>query len=111
MLNLVWFLNALLLEAIIVKRLLASLLLIGALIGLFGAQMAAARSVPTAASAPRAMAMDADCMAMMAKQQPAPEEKPCQGLTLDCIAAMGCVVPMDAAIGRATGRESVCRYV
>src|SRR3546814_17087829 len=67
-LNLVWFLNALLLEAIIVKRLLASLLLIGALIGLFGAQMAAARSVPTAASAPRAMSMDAECLALMAQQ-------------------------------------------
>src|SRR3546814_6802432 len=34
-LNLDWFLNALLLEAIIVKRILALLLLIGALIGIF----------------------------------------------------------------------------
>ena len=41
--------------------------------------------------------MDADCMAMMAKQQPAPEKKPCKGLTLDCIATMGCVVPLIAA--------------
>ena len=59
--------------------------------------MAAARSVPTAVDAPNVMAMDADCMAMMAKQQPAPEKKPCKGLTLDCIAAMGCVVPLVAA--------------
>src|SRR3546814_20916757 len=36
-------------------------------------------------------------MAMMAKQQPASKEKPCKGLTLDCIAAMGCVVPLMAA--------------
>src|SRR3546814_19947268 len=43
------------------------------------------------------MAMDADCMAMMAMQQPAPKEKPCKGLTLDCIAAMGCVVQLMAA--------------
>ena len=59
--------------------------------------MAAARSVPTAVSAPNAMAMDADCMAMMAGQQPVPEKKPCKGLTLDCIAAMGCVVPLVTA--------------
>ncbi|MCW1431950.1 hypothetical protein [Novosphingobium sp. JCM 18896] len=79
------------------KRFLASLLLIGALFGLFGAQMAAARSVPTAMAAPKAMAMDADCMAMMAKQKPAPEKQPCKGLTLNCIAAMGCVIPLVTA--------------
>ena len=79
------------------KRLFASLLLLGALLGLFGAQLAAAHSVPTAMTTPQAMAMDADCMAMMAKQQPAPEKKPCKGLTLQCIAAMGCVVPLVAA--------------
>lgn len=44
-----------------------------------------------------AMAMDADCMAMMAKLKPAPEKKPCKGLTLDCIASMGCVVPLVTA--------------
>lgn len=90
-----------------VKRFAALLLLVGALFGLFGAQMAAARSVPTAMSEQKAMAMDADCMAMMAKQQPAPEKKPCKGLTLDCIAAMGCVVPLvaaDLATGIATPR-------
>lgn len=79
------------------KRLLALLLVIGALSGLFGAQMAAAHSVPQAAGAPLAKGMDADCMAMMAKQQPAPSEKPCKDLTLDCIAAMGCVIPLVAA--------------
>jgi hypothetical protein len=81
-----------------VKRFLASLLLIGALIGLFGAELAFAHGVSAFATAPaKTMAMDADCMAMMAKQQPAPKEKPCKGLTLDCIAAMGCVVPLMAA--------------
>lgn len=79
------------------NRFFASLLLVGALFGLFGAQMAAARSVPMAVSEHKAMAMDADCMAMMAKQQPAPEKMPCKGLTLDCVAAMGCVVPLVAA--------------
>nr|WP_254911503.1 hypothetical protein [Sphingomonas sp. CDS-1] len=33
---------------------------------------------------------------MMAKLQPAPEQKPCKGLTLECIAAMGCVIPLIA---------------
>jgi hypothetical protein len=79
-----------------VKRFLASLLLLGALTGLFGAELAYARSV-TATTPATTMAMDVDCMAMMAEQQPAPKEKPCKGLTLDCIAAMGCVVPLMAA--------------
>src|SRR3546814_6789225 len=59
-------------------RSLASLLLVGALFGLFGAQLAYAHGVPVAARAPTAMAMDADCMAMMAKQQPAPKGTPCK---------------------------------
>lgn len=46
-------------------------------------------AVPTAVSQ-----MDADCMEMMEKQQPEPTQKPCKGLTLDCIAAMGCTVPI-----------------
>lgn len=37
--------------------------------------------------------MSEDCMKMMAQQQQ-PEQKPCKGMTLACIAAMGCVVPM-----------------
>ena len=36
--------------------------------------------------------MSEDCMKMMAQQQP--QQKPCKGMTLACIAAMGCVVPM-----------------
>jgi len=69
------------------------LLLLGAVLGLFGQQAAyavGARAVmaPTAVSQ-----MSADCMEMMQKQ-PQPAEKPCKGLTLDCIAAMGCVVPI-----------------
>ena len=66
----------------------------GALIGLLGAQLAYARGVHVTPSAPAAMPMDADCMAMMAKQQPAPAQKPCKGPTLDCIATMGCVVAL-----------------
>src|SRR3546814_18927626 len=73
------------------------LLVIGAMSGLFGAQMAAAHSVPLAAGAPLPKGMDADCMAMMAKQQPAPSEKTCKGMKPGCIAAMGCVIPRVAA--------------
>ncbi|AJR25301.1 hypothetical protein A0J57_00395 [Sphingobium sp. 22B] len=78
------------------KRLLTALLLFGALLGLFGAELAYAHAIPATMAAPEAMTMDADCMAMMATQQPAPAEKPCKGLTLECIAAMGCVVPLIA---------------
>jgi len=80
-----------------VKRALHLFLLLGALIGLFG-QAVAYASVPPAASAAMTMSGMAvsgkseDCMKMMAQQQPA--QKPCKGMTLACIAAMGCVVPM-----------------
>lgn len=75
------------------KRVLHLLLLLGALTGLLGVQFAYA-SVPqmtaTSASAP---GMDADCMKVMHKQQPQPMQGPCKGMTLECIAAMGCVAP------------------
>src|SRR3546814_12170503 len=73
-------------------------LLLGALIGLLG-QEAAFASGPPAVSAPMAVSsmadsgMSEDCMKMMA-QQPQPAQKPCKGMTLACIAAMGCVIPM-----------------
>jgi len=72
------------------KRTLHLLLVLGALIGLFG-QAAAYAAGPQMSAVPAAMwQMDADCMEMMQKG-PQPGEKPCKGLTLDCIAAMGCV--------------------
>ncbi|MEO6092820.1 MAG: hypothetical protein ABIT04_09575 [Novosphingobium sp.] len=80
------------------KRVLRLFLILGALIGLFSQAVAYASVVP-AVSAPMTMSgmsdsrMSENCGKMMAKpQQPAP--KPCQGMTLACIAAMGCVVPM-----------------
>ncbi len=85
------------------KRALRLFLLLGALIGLFGQGIAFA-SIPSPISAPmvmtgKAMAetdmseMGEDCTKMMAdRQQPA--QGPCKGMTLACIAAMGCVVPM-----------------
>ena len=81
-----------------VKNALHLFLLLGALIGLFG-QAVAYASVQSAVSAPMVMStmadtgMPEDCMKMMAQQQQ-PAQKPCKGMTLACIAAMGCVVPM-----------------
>src|SRR3546814_14155540 len=69
-----------------------------ALIGLFG-QAVAYASVTSAVSAPMGMSgmtdsgMSEDCMKMRAQQQQ-PAQKPCKGMTLAWIAAMGCVVPM-----------------
>ncbi len=82
------------------KRALQLVLLVGALIGLFGLEGAYASAPRTPAAAAEAamtaMPMDADCMAMMTKQaqKPLPMPGPCKGMTLDCIAAMGCIVPM-----------------
>ena len=80
------------------KRAIHLFLLLGALIGMFG-QAVAYASVPPAMPVQMTMSgtadsgMSEDCMKMMAQQQQ-PEQKPCKGMTLDCIAAMGCVVPM-----------------
>ncbi|OJU23153.1 MULTISPECIES: hypothetical protein [unclassified Sphingomonas] len=75
-------------------RMLALLLLFGAVIGLLGEQTAASAAVvPMAMTAP-AQTMDADCMALMGAHPATPDKKPCQGLTLDCIAATACAVPL-----------------
>ncbi|RSU32838.1 hypothetical protein BRX39_14020 [Sphingomonas koreensis] len=37
--------------------------------------------------------MDADCVEIMQKQSQ-PAQAPCKGTTFDCIAAMGCILPM-----------------
>lgn len=80
------------------KHAFSLFLLLGALISLFG-QVAAYATAPPDASIsmaqPMAMSgMNEDCMKMMAQQKQQPGQKPCEGMTLDCIAAMGCVVPM-----------------
>lgn len=80
------------------KRLLSLLLLAGALLGLLGQEAAFAHVMPVAkakqVSAP-AEQMSADCAQMMGLTKQAPQpEKPCQGMTPDCIAKMGCAVPV-----------------
>lgn len=76
------------------KRALQLLLLFGAVLGLFGQQAAYAAGARAAAAPAAVSQMSVDCMEMMQKQQPEPAQKPCKGVTLDCIAAMGCVVPI-----------------
>ena len=76
------------------KRILHALLLIGALIGLFGQQAAYAAGAHMVTAPVTASQMSEDCMEMMQEQQPDPAKQPCKGLTLDCIAAMGCVAPI-----------------
>ena len=81
-----------------VKRALSFLMLFGALIGLLGQEAAyAAGPVLAPASIIKMSAdtgqMSADCMEMMQKA-PQPSPKPCKGMTPDCIASMGCVIPL-----------------
>ena len=80
------------------KRWLSLALLCGALLGLMGQEAAFARVMPVAKLEQVAAAaqMSPECAEMMglAKPQPQPEKHPCQGMTPDCIAKMGCAVPL-----------------
>lgn len=77
------------------KRWFSMLLLVGALVGLFGQETAFAFAIssPAAQEANVTSGMSADCAEMMglAKSQ---KDQPCQGMTFDCIAKMGCAVPL-----------------
>jgi hypothetical protein len=82
------------------KRWFSLLLLMGALLGLMGQEAAFARVMPVATAKPTvattqisAGQMSAECAEMMGltKQKPQPD-KPCQGMTPDCVAKMGCAV-------------------
>ncbi len=92
------------------KRWFSMLLLIGALAGLFGQEAAFALAPPVPASQQiiGASAMSKDCAEMMglAKQQP---DRPCQGLTFDCIAKMGCALPLAFVPPAADGSPSAYR--
>ncbi len=80
-----------------VKRWLPLLLLLGALLGLLGQEAAFAHVMPAQKAEQTAAVpqMSADCAEMMAlaKQKLQPEE-PCQGMTPDCMAKMGCGVAL-----------------
>ena len=74
------------------KRILRLLLLVGALTGLLAQHAAYAAGSHMVTSPIATSQMSEDCMEMMREQRPEPAKQPCKGLTLDCIAAMGCVV-------------------
>ena len=76
------------------KGVLPLLLLLGALLGLFGQGMALAAAPAAQISQAVADTAQSECMKMM---QEDPDGQPCKGITLDCIAAMGCVVPFTLA--------------
>ena len=84
------------------KQWFSLLLLMGALLGLIGQETAFARAMPAAQAGQTvalvqtdAAQMSADCAEMMglSKQQPQ-ADAPCQDMTPDCIAKMGCAVPV-----------------
>lgn len=77
------------------KRRLSLLLLIGALLGLFAQEgaFAIAPAMPMQTTAIGGVTMSADCAEMMGVDKSG-HRKPCTGLTLDCIAKMGCALPL-----------------
>lgn len=81
------------------KSRFAFLLLLGALYGLLGLQAAYAMgpaASPTMMAANHSTSAGNDC-ADMAAQKQGKTNAPCKGLTLDCVAQMGCVVSMTIA--------------
>ncbi len=81
------------------KRVLPFLLLLGALTGLFGQEVAFARGPNLAslvAAAQQMSGMDGmDCAGMMMMESLSHHggPKPCKGMTPDCMAQIGCVAP------------------
>lgn len=81
-----------------VKSWFSMLLLVGALLGLF-AQETVFATAPVAQLTEQVSAdetMNAVCMQAMG-QSDEKSDAPCKGLTLDCIAKMGCALPLAQA--------------
>lgn len=78
------------------KRWFSLALLMGALLGLLGQEAAFAHVMPVEKAEQTATTaqMNADCAEMMGLAKPQPEKQPCQGMTPDCVAKMGCAVPL-----------------
>lgn len=70
-------------------------LLIGALVGLFGQETAyaAASAAPMLDRSITEMPMSAECAEMMGIEQQ-DSDVPCGGMSLDCVAKMGCAGPV-----------------
>ena len=75
-----------------VKRWFSFLLLFGALLGLLAQEAAYASAPAMSETAIAAPAMSAECAEMMGIDT-SQDGAPCEGLTLDCIAKMGCALP------------------
>lgn len=77
------------------KRWLSYMLLFGALLGLLGQEtaFASAPAIPMANTTSASSAMGEECAEMMGAGKSQPDQ-PCKGLTLDCIAKMGCAIPL-----------------
>lgn len=101
-------------DGFVVKRWFHLLLLLGALLGLLGQEAAFANVVlvEKAGQTATVAEMDADCAEMMAlsKQQPSPD-KPCEGMTPECIAKMGCALPVAVLPSLTSGVSQVFRAV
>jgi len=78
---------------LIMKRSFSFLLLLGALLGLLAQEAAFASAMPMPDTAIAASAMRDECAEMMGIDT-SQDKGPCQGLTLDCIAKMGCALPL-----------------
>ena len=89
------------------KHLFRLMLLFGALLGLFGGQVAVAASVPTTIAPAAVSRMGDDCMQLMHDPRPQPGKKPCDG-TLGCMIAMGCIAPMALYIPPVAFVDRVC---
>jgi len=81
-------------HAFFMKRRFSLLLLLGALLGLLAQEVAfaSAPAMPMQGTEIAAPAMSDECAEMMGIDKSQGKE-PCQGLTLDCIAKMGCALP------------------
>lgn len=77
------------------QRWFSLFLLIGALVGLFGQETAyaAASAAPMLDRSNAEMPMSADCAEMMGIEQQ-DRDVPCSGMSLDCVAKMGCAAPI-----------------
>lgn len=79
------------------KRWLSLLLLLGALLGLTGQEAAFAHVMPAVQAQQVAVPaqMSPECAEMMGlANQKQKSDQPCQGMTPECIAKMGCAVPL-----------------
>lgn len=84
-----------------VKRWFSLALLFAALLGLIGQEAAFARAMSSAQAGQAAVAqtdvdqMSPECAELMRlAPQPSQSDLPCQGMTPDCVAKMGCAVPV-----------------